>query len=362
MIIGPGATVGILGGGQLGRMLAMAAARLGLRTHIYAPEPDSPAAEVSAQATIAPYDDRNQLAAFAQSVDVITYEFENVPADTATFLAGQARVLPGPAALEVAQDRLKEKLFLAEQGIATTAFAHIASREDLETALDTIGTPAILKTRRMGYDGKGQATIAKRGDADAAYHTIRKADAILEGFVDFEREVSVIIARAQDGTLAAYDPSHNVHRHHILHTSTVPAGLSADQEQAAKDIAARIATALNYVGVMGVELFLTRSGALLVNEIAPRVHNSGHWTLDGCHINQFEQHIRAICGWSLGSTERHANAVMTNLVGADVETWSTFIGEPNTVLHLYGKDESRAGRKMGHVTRLFPLEQDPKDP
>lgn len=350
----PGSTIGILGGGQLGRMLAMAGARLGLRSHIYCPEPTSPAAEVAATATCAAYDDEDALRAFAATVDAVTYEFENVPAASAGLLARLVPVRPGPRALDTAQDRLTEKTFLRNLGIATAPFADVASAAALGPALRETGAPAILKTRRFGYDGKGQARIDDADSAPAAWEAIGAAPALLEGFVPFEAEISVIVARGMDGATAAYDPARNEHRDHILAVSTVPSGLPGAVEDEARAIAVRIVTALDYVGVMGVELFVAPGGGLLVNEIAPRVHNSGHWTLEACAASQFEQHMRAVAGWPLAAADRHSDAEMRNIIGGDADGWLSLAGEQGAALHLYGKNDPRPGRKMGHVTRLSP--------
>lgn len=362
-IIAPGGRIGILGGGQLGRMLAIAAAELGLTCHIYCPDADTPASDVAATTTRAAYDDAEALARFADSVDVVTYEFENVPADTARILAEHAAVRPGVTALATAQDRVIEKTFLASHKIATAPFANIPDEAALLKAVQEIGTPSILKTRRFGYDGKGQAKISTPDDALAAYEAIGRAPAILEGFVPFEREISVIVARGHNGETAAYDPVENIHKNHILDQSLVPAHIDAALADEARAVAAHIVADLEYIGVMGVEMFVLGTDAkgprLLVNEIAPRVHNSGHWTQDACTVSQFEQHIRAICGWPLGSVTRHSDAVMQNLIGDDVDAWSSLMTEPDTALHLYGKTESRPGRKMGHTTRLYPFGQAP---
>jgi 5-(carboxyamino)imidazole ribonucleotide synthase len=346
----PGATIGILGGGQLGRMLAMAAARLGYRCHIFEPGA-APAADVAHAWTKAPYEDLEALRAFAQTCDLITYEFENIPAASLDVLAETTPLFPDRRALETSQDRLTEKTFLAGLGLATAPFAPIDTPANLQAALATTGTPAILKTRRFGYDGKGQARVMTPDEAEAALATLQGAPAIAEGFVRFSREISVIAARGRDGTVAAYDPGENVHRDGILATTTVPAPLPLLQRTDAVLIASRILTALDYVGVMGVELFVTPQG-LVVNEIAPRVHNSGHWTQAGCAVDQFEQHIRAIAGWPLGNGERHANVVMENLIGADLDRAPALAAEPGVQLHLYGKAETRPGRKMGHVNRV----------
>ena len=345
-----GATIGILGGGQLGRMLAVAASRLGLRTHIYEPGSDCPAADVAQRCTTAGYDDHAALAAFAAGVDVITYEFENIPTAALDQLEALRPIRPGRAALATSQDRLIEKQFLQGLGLQVAPFAAVDSMADLADALEQIGTPAILKTRRMGYDGKGQARIMQASDADAAFADMAGAQAVLEGFVNFSHEVSVIGARGADGAISCYDPGENVHEAGILRTTTVPAKLTPDQRTDAVLIAAKVLNALEYVGVMGVELFVTPQG-LIVNEIAPRVHNSGHWTQNGCAIDQFEQHIRAVAGWPLGDGSRHSNVVMENLIGDDVLRIPT-LAKTNVALHLYGKAQAKPGRKMGHVNRV----------
>ncbi len=350
----PGNTIGILGGGQLGRMLALAAARLGLRSHIYSDHTDAPAFEVAAMCTRASYDDRTALAAFASSCSAITFEFENVPSAAVAFLASEKPTHPDAHALAVTQDRLAEKTFLSNLGLSTTPFARADSGAEARAALAQIGAPGILKTRRLGYDGKGQAKIASTGDLDSAFQSLRHAPAILERRVDFAFECSVVAARAADGAFAAYDPPENHHVDQILRRSEVPARLTAAQCAHAQAATRRIADALNYVGVLAVEFFVAKGGALLVNEIAPRVHNSGHWTLEACVVSQFEQHIRAVAGWPLGDPSRHSDAVMVNLIGAEAEEWQALARSPGA-LHLYGKRESRPGRKMGHVTRLSPL-------
>ena len=351
--LAPGAMIGILGGGQLGRMLAVAAAELGFKCHIYAPEADSPAFQVSAAHTVGAYTDFAALGRFAKAVDVVTYEFENVPAETAAFFEGRVPLSPGATALSIAQDRFDEKTFIANLGIPVAPFAAVADEESLEAAIAKIGRPAILKTRRFGYDGKGQTKIASGTSAAAAWAEIGKAPAILEGYIGFDSEISVIAARGLDGAIAIYDVPENRHENHILHTSTVPAAISAETVGEAQAIAKKIIAAFDYVGVMGIEMFVSPSG-LVVNEIAPRVHNSGHWTMDACHVSQFEQHIRAICGWPLGGTFRHSDVVMTNLLGDDAGTWASLAADPAAIIHLYGKVEARRGRKMGHVNRLTP--------
>ena len=345
-----GACIGVLGGGQLGRMLALAAARLGLRTHVFEPGADPCAAQVSERTVRAGYDDAAALRDFAAQVDVVTYEFENVPLAALDELAGIVPVRPGRRALEAAQDRIAEKDFLSGLGLAVAPYAAVDDAASLAAALESIGAPAILKTRRLGYDGKGQARIRTPGDAADALASIGAAPAVLEGFVAFEREISIIAARGLDGAVVAFDPGENVHRDGILHTTTVPAAIRNSLAQDAALLAGRILTALDYVGVIGVELFVTPQG-LVVNEIAPRVHNSGHWTTDACLIDQFEQHVRAIAGWPLGDGSRHSDAVMTNLIGDEIDAAP---GMSGAAVHLYGKAAARPGRKMGHVTRLSP--------
>ena len=354
-MIEPGGVVGVLGGGQLGRMLAVAAAQLGLRAHIYAPEETPPAGEVAAAATRGAWDDRASLEAFARAVDVVTYEFENVPAETVDILEPLVPVRPGRKALAVAQDRVTEKSFINDAGVATAPFAPVDDRESLEAALAAIGAPGVLKTRRLGYDGKGQARIMTAADAPAALAAMGGAPSIFEGFIDFRRELSVIAARGLSGEVACFAPGENEHAEGILRRTTVPAAASAEILARAESIAAKILTALDYVGVIGVELFETASGELLVNEIAPRVHNTGHWTIEACATDQFQQHIKAVCGWTLGDPSRHADAVMDNLIGDDVADWARLAAAPGAALHLYGKGGARPGRKMGHVTRTSPL-------
>lgn len=349
--LAPGATIGILGGGQLGRMLSVAASRLGYRTHIYEPAPNPPAADVAHACTTASYDDAAALAAFAAAVDVITYEFENVPTAALDLLEAQRPIRPNRRALAISQDRIVEKEFLRGLGLATAPFAPVSSLGDLTLALGAIGMPAILKTTRLGYDGKGQVRLTDAAQAAGAWAAMQGAPAVLEGFIDFSHEVSVIAARGTDGSVAAYDPGENVHQGGILRTTTIPARLSPGQRSDAVLLAARILTALDYVGVMGVELFVTPA-ELIVNEIAPRVHNSGHWTQNGCAVDQFEQHIRAICGLPLGDGARHSDVVMENLIGDDIEKIPAILRERDAALHLYGKGAARAGRKMGHVNRI----------
>ncbi len=345
-----GATIGIMGGGQLGRMLSVAAARLGLKTHIFEPAQNPPAGHVAHLVTMAEYSNTEALVRFASAVDIITYEFENIPAEALNIVQAIRPVRPGRKALSIAQDRIDEKIFLSGLGLNIAPYAQIDRLDDLIAALKTIGTPAILKTRRFGYDGKGQVRITEPGQAAEAFAALNGAPAVLEGYIDFQREVSVIAARGLDGAVVCFDPGENVHKDGILHTTTIPATLAAGQHMDAVLLAGKILNALDYVGVMGVELFVTPS-ALIVNEFAPRVHNSGHWTQNACLIDQFEQHIRAIAGWPLGDGQRHSDAVMTNLIGEDVLEYahSTDVG-----LHLYGKADIKAGRKMGHVNKISP--------
>ena len=346
----PGATIGILGGGQLGRMLSVAAARLGYRTHIFEPGAEPPAGHVAHRVTTAAYDDEAALRAFGQSVDVITYEFENIPVPALDLLESLTPIHPNRRALAVSQDRLTEKTFLRELGLVTAPFADVTDAGSLDAALAEIGAPAILKTRRLGYDGKGQARIMAPDQAEGALEAMQGAPALLEGFVEFSHEVSVIGARGLSGDVACYDPGENLHEDGILRTTTVPARLSPSQRTDAVLIAARILNALDYVGVMGVELFVTPRG-LVVNEIAPRVHNSGHGTQNGCTVDQFEQHIRAVAGWPLGDGSRHADVVMENLIGDDMDRVPE-LARSGAALHLYGKAEVKPGRKMGHANRI----------
>jgi 5-(carboxyamino)imidazole ribonucleotide synthase len=348
-----GATIGILGGGQLGRMLAVAAARLGYRTHVYEPGADCPAAGVAHRTTSAPYTDKAALEAFAASADVVTYEFENVPTAALDLIEARVPIRPGRRALAISQDRLDEKDFLTSHGLATAPYAVVGTAGDYAVALTSIGTPSILKTRRLGYDGKGQARIGGPADTVRAYAAMAGAPAILEGVVPFSREISVIAARGMAGDVAAYDPGENIHRDGILRSTTVPARLPPEHRTAAVLLAGKILNALDYVGVIGVELFITQAG-LVVNEFAPRVHNSGHWTQQGCAVDQFEQHIRAITGWPLGDGSRYADVTMENLIGNDIARLPEIARDPAASIHLYGKAEAREGRKMGHVNRAIP--------
>jgi len=354
----PGDTIGILGGGQLGRMLAMAAARLGLRCQVFSPDPDSPAFDVVQHATCAEYADVEALELFANDVQVVTYEFENVPAATAMVLAARRPVLPAQKILETTQDRLIEKDFVSKLGIGTAAYADVTSVGALRTAIGKIGLPAVIKTRRFGYDGKGQAIIREGDDLEQVWESLGTKSAILEAFVPFEREISVIAARSVTGEVECFDVTENEHRDHILKFSRAPAAISDALATEARGIAEKIATALDYVGVLAVELFVVpgkNAPTVLVNEIAPRVHNSGHWTLDGASVSQFEQHIRAIAGWPLGKPVRHGEVVtMTNLIGDDILSYGDWLNVPGATVHLYGKGAPRPGRKMGHVTEVRP--------
>jgi 5-(carboxyamino)imidazole ribonucleotide synthase len=354
-MIAPGSVIGILGGGQLGRMIAGGAARLGYRSHVFTPEPDSPAGQVTPLTTVAEFSDQAALARFAAAVDVVTFEFENVPADTAEFLAAQGKpVHPSPAVLRITQDRLREKDFLRSVDVGTTSYREVASLSGLKRAVRDLGTSSVLKTVRLGYDGKGQVMLGPDTDLGAAWTHVGGEVAILEGFVDFACEISVIVARNGQGAGATYPPVENQHANHILDTTIAPARIAPAIAMRAEAIARHVAEKLDLVGLLAVEMFVTTSGECLVNELAPRPHNSGHWTLDACVTSQFEQHVRAVCGLPLGSTEYHSEAVMKNLIGGDVEKWREIIAEPSAKLHLYGKGEARPGRKMGHVTRLIP--------
>jgi 5-(carboxyamino)imidazole ribonucleotide synthase len=360
--LAPGSTIGMLGAGQLGRMTALAAARLGYKTHVYAPDAaDSPAAQVSAAATVADWDDLEALERFARSVDVVTLEWENVPVATAEHLRRFTNLHPGPNVLSVAQDRIAEKSFVNRLGIATAPWRAANSAEEVASAVAEIGARCVLKSTRLGYDGKGQARLDSGSDPAAAWAGIGGGkpgvEGIVEGFVTFACEVSVIVARGADGAMVAYPAVENRHKDGILDVTIAPAAADkvSDQTAAESDrIARRNAEALDLVGVLAVEMFVTADGAVLVNEMAPRPHNSGHWTMDACATSQFEQLVRAVCGLPLGSVERLADAEMTNLIGDDVLRWPELLAEPGARLHLYGKAEARPGRKMGHVNRLFP--------
>lgn len=353
----PGSTIGILGSGQLGQMLAKAAKELGFNVHIYSPDRDTPAGLVANKEITGDYRDLQSLADFAGDVDVVTYEFENVPAETAAHIKSRKAIFPDPDVLAIAQDRLIEKSFLQDIGERTAPFIEVSSQADLEVAVESIGLPAVLKTRRFGYDGKGQSILRNQADIKSAFAEIGETPAILEGFVEFTREISIIAARSADGLTACFDPGENIHENHILAKTIAPARIPRTLRERAKETAENIMIQLQYVGVIGVELFETEAGGLVVNEIAPRVHNSGHWTQDACKASQFEQHIRAIAHLPLADPERHSDAVMTNLIGDQVRPWETATARTGEHVHLYGKKEARPGRKMGHVTRLYALRQ-----
>jgi 5-(carboxyamino)imidazole ribonucleotide synthase len=348
-----GGTIGIVGGGQLGRMSAMAAARLGYKCRVLTQEPDGPAAQICA-ATIGPYDDPDTLRAFAASVDVITFEFENVSAEGLDLLASLRPVHPSPAVLRVSQDRVTEKSLINAAGIGTAHWLPVSEFVDLERGAAQLGLPAVLKTTRLGYDGRGQMVLRTPEDLAVAWEKLAPKPLILESFVDFACEISVIVARGADGGLAVFDPVENRHRNHILDLTLAPAQVSEATAAEARDVACRLANALRLVGLLAVEMFVSADGTLLVNELAPRPHNSGHWTIDACPVSQFEMHIRAVAGLPLPPAVRHADAVMKNLVGPEALTlWADILASPGLIPHLYGKAEARPGRKMGHVTRLF---------
>lgn len=346
-LLPPGSTLGIVGGGQLGRMLAIAAAELGYRTHIYCPEEHAPAFEVANEATVAGYGDLEAFARFAKAVDVVTIEFENIPGAGLRHIAPLVPVRPKPDVLEICQHRVKEKAFIQKLGIGTAPFVPVGSRKELPAALEKTGLPAVLKTASMGYDGKGQWKIEDEG----ALPDIAPGEYILEAFIEFSMEISVIAARGADGSMMCYPAVQNIHKNHILHQTIAPAPIPGSVATEAESIARRIAEALGLVGLLAVEMFVTKKG-LLVNELAPRPHNSGHWTLDACVVSQFEQCVRAVCGLPLAALDVCFSAIMTNLIGGDVNEWEHYLSQPNTRLHLYGKKEARPGRKMGHVTQL----------
>jgi 5-(carboxyamino)imidazole ribonucleotide synthase len=353
-VIAPGGVIGVLGGGQLGRMTAMAAARLGYRVHTYCPDRNSPASHVSWHNTVAANDNRTALKAFAESVDVVTFEFENIPSATTDYLAALKPTRPKPQVLYLTQERLREKRFLASIHVPTTRFLDVGRQEALEAAVKALGRPAILKSAEFGYDGKGQVRIDGDMDLFEAWVKMGGEVGILEAFVDFAREISVIVARGPDGATAIYEPVENQHKNHILDTTIVPARVSEMVVSRAEAIARHIAQEIDLVGLLAVEMFVTHKDEVLVNELAPRPHNSGHWTIDGAITSQFEQFVRAVCGLTMGSTERHSDAVMKNLIGDEANGWRELLTDPGVKLHLYGKTEARPGRKMGHYTRLSP--------
>lgn len=355
----PGATVGLLGGGQLGRMMAMVAARMGYRTHVFTDHPHTPAGEVAAEVSVASFSDRAALEHFADAVQVVTYEFENVPLTAARVVADRVAVRPGPNVLAVAQDRLAEKDFLSRAALPVAPYQGIDTPEDLSRAVE-VGFPAVLKTQREGYDGKGQVRVETARDLPNAWQQLGTVPSVLERWIDFEREISVIIARTEAGEEAAYEPAENQHADGILRASIVPALISPATADAAVSAARKVVRQLRCVGVLAVEMFVLTDGGIVVNEIAPRPHNSGHWTIDAAETSQFEQQVRVCFGLPLGSVDRLHDAVMQNLIGADVDSWHRYLGDGRVRLHLYGKKVSRPGRKMGHVTRLFPFGSNPR--
>ena len=346
--------IGILGGGQLGRMLVIAASRLGYKCHVFDPNINSPASQVSTFSTQANYDDLEALASFAKLVDVVTYEFENIPTDALDVIENHVNIFPNKEALFTSQDRLIEKKFLTNLGLRTAPFANVENAQDLNNAIKKIGTPAILKTRRFGYDGKGQVRINENTNLDNILTQFQNAPCILEGLVNFNKEISVIGARDQNGAVSCYDPGENYHENGVLKTTLVPAKINQKTSTDAVLLTAQILNKLNYVGVIGVELFVT-DNELLINEIAPRVHNSGHWTQNGCLIDQFEQHIRAIGGLQLGDGKRHSNIEMTNILGDEIKKLDKFVNDGKSAVHLYGKEEIKVGRKMGHINRIYEV-------
>lgn len=351
----PNSTIGLVGGGQLGRMSALAAARLGYRCHILTREKDSPASQVSAATTLSDYQEPEGLRAFAAAVDVISFEFENVSAEGLDLLASLKPVRPSPAILRISQDRIAEKTFLNNAGVPTAPWMPVTDLDALRAAVDRIGLPAVLKTTRFGYDGKGQRMLRRTDELADAFAELSPKPLILEGFVSFSQEVSVVVARGEDASYAAFDTVENRHRNHILDQTLAPARVPTTVDQQAQAIARKVADTLGLVGLLAVEMFVDRDGRVLANEIAPRPHNSGHWTIDACPASQFEMHIRAIAGLPLPPATRHSDAVMKNLVGPEeTALWPSILAAPGLIPHLYGKQEARPGRKMGHVTRLFP--------
>jgi 5-(carboxyamino)imidazole ribonucleotide synthase len=350
----PGSRIGILGGGQLGRMIVLAAARLGYRAHVFCPSSDEPALQVVEACTVAPYDDLAAIDAFADAVDVVTFEFENVPSAVVERIGARVPTRPGWKTLHIAQNRLREKDFLRGIGVPTADYREITGIDGLQRAIRDLGTPAVFKSAAYGYDGKGQVLIKPDTDLREAWAAMGADLGILETFVDFVTEISVIVARGLDGRMATYDPVENWHANHILDTTIAPARIAPRLTMQAEAMARHIAEALELVGLVAVEMFVTRDGRIIVNELAPRPHNSGHWTIDACVTSQFEQIVRAVCGLPLGATERHSDATMKNLIGDEVADWLKILSEPGAKLHLYGKAHARPGRKMGHVTRLTP--------
>ena len=346
-----GSTIGILGGGQLGQMLSMAASRLGFKTHIFEPSENPPASNVASKFTRAEYDDYDALKQFASSVDVVTYEFENIPTAALDIIETQSEIFPNREALKISQDRLIEKEFINKLGFKTASFCEVNSIEELIHAINQIGAPSILKTRRFGYDGKGQVKVHPSSKPEEIWKKLGEKALILEGFINFSSEFSVIGSRSKDGQISCFDPGENVHKDGILRTTTVPAHLTNQQKTEAVLITAKILETLKYVGVIGIEFFLEKN-SLVINEFAPRVHNSGHWTQNGCTVDQFEQHIRAITGWKLGNAERHSDVIMENLIGDEIYKTNQLVEDGSIALHLYGKADVNPGRKMGHFNRI----------
>lgn len=346
-----GSTIGILGGGQLGQMLSMAASRLGFKTHIFEPSENPPASNVASKFTRAEYDDYDALKQFASSVDVVTYEFENIPTAALDIIETQSEIFPNREALKISQDRLIEKEFINKLGFKTASFCEVNSIEELIHAINQIGAPSILKTRRFGYDGKGQVKVQPSSKPEEIWKNLGEKALILEGFINFSSEFSVIGSRSKDGQISCFDPGENVHKEGILRTTTVPAHLTNQQKTEAVLITAKILETLKYVGVIGIEFFLEKN-SLVINEFAPRVHNSGHWTQNGCTVDQFEQHIRAITGWKLGNAERHSDVIMENLIGDEIYKTNQLVEDGSIALHLYGKADVNPGRKMGHFNRI----------
>lgn len=352
-MIPPGSTIGIVGGGQLGRMMSMAAAQLGYHVHVFTPEQHAPASEVSRSTTCAEYTDQRALEAFAHSVQVVTFEFENIPHASLRMLASQVPVHPSPEVLMISQNRLREKMFINGLGIPTAPFAGAESEEELRAAVEKIGIPGVIKTSEMGYDGKGQVMLREASQRAGVWERLQARELIVEGFVPFVMEISVLAARNARGEIALYPPVQNVHKNHILKETIVPAPIAPEVAERASAIARLLAERSGLIGLLAVEMFVTQAGEVLVNELAPRPHNSGHWSLDAAPCSQFEQAIRAVCNLPLGDTEPCAPARMVNLIGHDVDSWRDYLADPHAHLHLYGKEEVREGRKMGHVTYVL---------
>jgi 5-(carboxyamino)imidazole ribonucleotide synthase len=354
LLVKPNEYLGIIGGGQLGRMMALEAKKLGIKTIIFSETEDCPAVSIADKMIVGSYHDACLLDEFSRDCSVVTYEFENIPISVANYLAMRTHLRPGAEILAVTQDRLAEKSFLNALSIPTAEFGAIAFEGDIKVLMEKFQSEAILKTRTLGYDGKGQIVIDNIKKASMAFYDINEAPSIVEKKINFIGEFSVIAVRNASGEFASYEPSDNLHQEGVLRTSIIPSRLSQTIIQTGINYTKKITEAMNYIGVIAVEFFVTQDNVVYANEIAPRVHNSGHWTLDGCYISQFEQHIRAICGWKLGSMLHHSNAKMTNLIGDDIYNWQNYANLPNAQLHLYGKSEVRLGRKMGHVTELMP--------